>query len=106
MDRLPKIGTSEGGWTRNGILQLGVFEGYRPPFWYGLAWWSPMSRMAICYPIPLNWIMWALREIYWFIKVTPRQYNHPLWKEGYKVGRRDAMLLRDCGEKDEDTISV
>lgn len=106
MDKLPKIGTRYGGWCRTGWLQLEVEAGHMLPFWYGLSWWSTMKSVGVCYPIPINWIMWVVREVYWYIKVTPRYYDHPLWKAGYKVGKLDAELIRNCREKYEDTISV
>lgn len=102
MKLLPKIGTWEGGWYRSGVLQMKVHASLRPPWGYGLAWWDFLSREAVCYPIPLNWIMWGLREIYYFLYSTPAHYKHPMWKEGYKVGRRDARLLRDCGNNGEE----
>lgn len=84
---LPKIGTTEGGWSRVGWLRVDVHNGYESPTWYGLAYWHPTKAMAVCYPIPLNWVIWALREIYWMLKSTPHHYNHPLWKEGYEAGK-------------------
>lgn len=95
-----KIGETKSGWSRSGILQVRVMEGFMPPILYGLAWWDFHSRWAVCYPIPLNWIMWALREFYYLLYSTPQHYKHPLWKEGYETGRRDARLLRDCDDKE------
>ena len=88
MAKLLKIGETSGGWTRTGILQVEVHFACVTPFWYGVAWHDPMRMMSVCYPIPLNWAAWAIREVYWFLKVAPHFQNHPLYKEGFERGRK------------------
>lgn len=105
MNKLPKIGTTEGGWSRTGWLQLEIQQGYISPFWYGLAWWHPMKMVAVCYPIPINWVMWGLREIYFILRHAPSYTHHRLWKagfdSGYKLGLSLGKLYNEVVNKDE-----
>lgn len=89
MNKLPKIRETRGGtWSRVSLLRIDVSDGFVIPFWFGLAYYDPMSRRAVCYPLFLNWVVWISREIYYRIKNTPIK-GYGTWNDGYQTAIRD-----------------
>lgn len=64
----------------------------RLPRFYGFAWYDFPSRREVCYPIPLNWLAWAIRAVYWKLAVTPTT-------EAEKVLHRAEVEGREKGHK-------
>lgn len=86
MNKLPKIGeTQYVGWTRVSFLRIDISQGYIIPFGFGLSYWSPQSGRGVCYPIPLNWIVWVSREIYYRLQSVPER-GYGTWHDGYVAG--------------------
>lgn len=89
MNKLPKIGETQGGsWTRVNFLRVDVSEGFIIPFWFGLAYYDPMSRRGVCYPLVLNWVVWISREVYYKIRNTPIK-GYGTWYDGYQKALKD-----------------
>lgn len=44
-----------------------VSEGNILPWGYGRAWWDHYRDYAICYPIPLNYLLGMVRKVYFFL---------------------------------------
>src|SRR5688572_17484180 len=95
----PKIGKTLGGWDRVGILRIDVHKAYQFPPFYGLAYVRWNCDKAVCYPIPLNWLVWILYNIWERLKVTPRSlesiaYNQG-FREGYGSGYSEGINIRN-----------
>jgi hypothetical protein len=69
------------------------------PIGYGVAYIDGYRTKAICYPIPLNWIVWFLRELYFLLVVTPQTLDNRYWNQGYNQAVED--MNRDMRIKDE-----
>lgn len=77
-------------------------EGEYAPWGYGMGYFDYSSGRLVLYPIPLNWIIWAFREIYFRLMVTPigiqktigtQQYADGWvhgYHEGFEEGKREA----------------
>ena len=79
-----------------------VREGNIMPRGYGVAWFSPVSPHAICYPVPLNVILGLLRRTYIYLREGPQTSDVELLKAAtadlYKENdelRKLAIDLRD-----------
>lgn len=70
-----------------------------PPL-YGVAWFDPYKRVAICFPIPINWIIAGARNLYWALLIPPdikektlsNRYNEG-WSTGYSEGYKRGRLM-------------
>lgn len=71
-----------------GWLRIDVSESCESPKFYGLAYWDFMRRYAVCYPIPLNWVVWIGRELWFRIKSTPMGIEEKSYKLGIEKGRK------------------
>ena len=45
------------------MLAKRIREGERYPRGYGLAWFDVTMLQGVCYPVPLNWVVWVWRGI-------------------------------------------
>lgn len=50
------------------ITDRAIFEGETMPPFYGIAYRDIAMRQAICYPIPLNWLVRWGRELYFALR--------------------------------------
>ena len=80
------------------------------PRFYGFAWYDHPRRCEVIYPIPLNWIVWALRAIHWRLAFPPEAKIDKLYQEamqrghtngfntGFKAGHEQGFAkgLKDC----------
>jgi hypothetical protein len=80
------------------ISKLEYADGARLPWWCGVAYWRWDAQVAVCLPIPLNILVGAARDTYFWLKATRR----PGWvdrqlqavmergrTEGYARGLKD-----------------
>lgn len=80
-------------------LEKWVRQGQMLPFGYGIAWYRSEDHVAICYPVPINWIIWILRELWIRLIITPKGYVYSVgkqqyadgWIHGYYEGRREIL---------------
>lgn len=77
------------------ILKRELLQNRSVPKGYGLAYYQPDRLIAVCYPIPLNLIVRALRDFYWWIFAGcwRSKYEREILKAerfGYERGREDA----------------
>jgi hypothetical protein len=80
------------------VLKRIIPEGEVLPFMYGIAWTDIYSRRMVAYPIPLNFIIGFLREIYWRLQCGMRRTKFQAmidesakmhYRRGYEEGFRD-----------------
>lgn len=81
-----------------GLLVL-IEEGGEFPRGYGIAWRDPVKLRAWCAPIPLNWLLWALREAWLRLQRPPeggeaerRHINGRLFASNAELAKRCAVL--------------
>lgn len=68
------------------------------PFGYGFAYHLDYKNIAVCYPIPLNWLIGWFMEITWYLARGPISMIHHeqsamrqrAFREGYCEGYSDA----------------
>jgi len=94
MDKLPKIGEYASGWERVSFLQVDVSQACRTPWGYGVAYWRGDCFKVVCYPIPINWIVWAMMNIYWKLQNPPQTYL-----DAYQRGWNAAIDFREAEDK-------
>ena len=76
-----------------------VKEGERFPRGYRLAYYDPCCDVAICYPLPFNWIVGWTRQIYYALQKGPRdrldaafaKKASAMWNSGYEIGHRNGL---------------
>ncbi len=67
--------------------------------WYwGLAYHDHIRRVAVCYIIPLNWIVWIFREIHWKLRSTPPSTFDKMYSTIYQKGWDDALKYKRANE--------
>ena len=53
------------------MLQIRIRENERTPALYRIAWYDYCCRRAVCYPLGIHWIAWAIRACWhWTYKQT------------------------------------
>lgn len=80
------------------ITGLQLAQGEMIPRWYGIAYYSPYSDHAICYPIPVNLIVRWLRNLLWAMK----RGKEDALSEAYRRGRTD---LRSAEERESQRVA-
>ena len=76
-------------------LSKTVLKGDLIPRGYGCAYYVSHTHAAVFYPIPLNWFIGWLREVWWFLMIGPRDRAYETdtaaeslgFARGYKCGR-------------------
>ena len=68
------------------ISYMTIEDGERIPRFYGIAWRDHSRCVYVCYPLPFNWIAWALREVLFRLKQTPKTR----YDKAYSLGRQAA----------------
>lgn len=63
-------------------------EGARIPRFYGLAWRDHARCEVVVYPMPINWLAWALREVFYRLKQTPKTREDKAYSLGHRAGTR------------------
>lgn len=74
-------------------------KGEELPRFYGLAYWDVIKDETVCCPIPLNWIVWLIRETWIRICITPpskkdgwaKEWWQKGWDEGRRQGKREGI---------------
>ena len=74
-------------------------EGERAPFWWGRSYYDPLTNEVICHPIPLNWIVALVRDLYWRVSkgyraVWERQLSKALsdeYRRGLATGEKSGI---------------
>jgi len=78
------------------ISRLKLAEYEAMPRWYGLAYWDFPRAEAICYPIPLNLIVRAIRLFYFRLAIglfSPKfekrwlETLHKAERRGWEIGK-------------------
>jgi hypothetical protein len=95
MDKLPKIGEQISGWERVGWLRVDVGQAYITPWGYGVAYWRWDCDKVVCYPTPINWLVWIFREIYLYLVSTPYGIEHRSYRMGYADGLEMRQRLEE-----------
>jgi hypothetical protein len=57
--------------SRRGLRREVSHGGMVPPGWQ-MAWYEPRRRIGVYYPSPLHWVLRALREIFYRLRVAVR----------------------------------
>lgn len=65
-----------------------VGSGEQIPRWYGVAWFAHDERVAVCYPIPLNWLAGWSRRAHHALVWGPRDPLTESFDRGLAQGRR------------------
>ena len=66
-----------------------IGQGTIIPAWYGVAWKEWQSNQAVCFPLGLNLIAAAVRNLYYTVKFAGRMVpENP--RDAYAQGLRDA----------------
>lgn len=77
-------------------LKKYVSQGETLPRFYGVAWRDYARLQAVCYPIPLNWLVFILREIYFLIAYLPKapreKFESRVFSAGFEEGRKIGRL--------------
>jgi len=94
VDKFLKVGEYSNGWSREGILRVEVDMGYRLPWGYGLSYYRYDCAKGVCYPLIINWIVWALREIYLIFLSAP---NRGIERKSYELGIKEGRKMAEDG---------
>ena len=87
-------------------LQLRELE--NKPKWYGKCYRDWANDYCICYPVPLNWVIKAIREVSFWLRYPPwldRFERESLiirdkaWYEGYQFGVQAVKLNEEIEDK-------
>lgn len=62
------------------------------PWYYGLCYPRDFGRWYVCYPVPLNWIVWVSIEIWARVRSTPGGILEKAYRQGYEQGKIDGNL--------------
>lgn len=65
-----------------------IHRGEMIPRFYGVAYHDYPRRVAICYPIPLNWLIRWGRDLYFFLSNAARDDQI---SQAYKAGFNDGV---------------
>jgi hypothetical protein len=80
------------------FLSKRLKENERLPKGYGVSYFLLAEGVAICHPIPLNWIVRGLMSFYWFLSFPKaskwenelREWGSKQFQEGFLKGRSNA----------------
>ena len=85
-----------------------IGEGEVIPRGYGVAWYEPALFYRICYPIPINLVIHAVREAHWqIIRRLKRPFGmrerwlRQVFRKGYALGYTEG---RAAGERHADNL--
>ncbi len=90
-----------------------ITEGALIPKGYGIAYWETGRDVAVCYPLPFNFVVSTARAIYRRLVVptlcydrytkeilqTRRKGYDKGWKAGYAIGYRDGAGRKPAKEE-------
>lgn len=79
------------GWERVGWLRVDVSQGFEIPWGYGLSYQRWDCGKSVCYPLPINWLVWIVREMWLRIKSVPQGIEHKSYITGLHVGYKDGF---------------
>lgn len=68
------------------ITQKRLRSGERLPRGYGLAYYEDLYMEAVCYPVPINWVVWTIRELWTRLRCTPQSAVDQARARGYAEG--------------------
>lgn len=60
--------------------------GVKEPWYWGFSYIDYISAHSVLYIIPINWIVWIVREIYYKLRFTPSSYTDKAYQKGYSDG--------------------
>ena len=73
------------------MLRALVPEGQRLPPFYGIAWIQAETMLAVCYPLPLNWLAAFFRDVRFFLKRGPH-FRADAYLTGFRKGMDEERL--------------
>ena len=65
------------------------------PWYWGVAYVDHLSAHAVFYIIPLNWIVWIFREIYFKSRFTPQDTLERTYLKGFQDGFHQGCELNE-----------
>lgn len=72
------------------VIREETLVGQELPRFYGVAWYDNVKRVAVCYPVPFNWLMWLGREVWLMLIRTPETkraaHERELMNKARKIG--------------------
>lgn len=71
------------------VTGMKLAEGYRLPWYMGVAYYSPCSDHFICYPVPINLLVRWSRNAWWALKAGKHDALSKAYQDGRKVGRAE-----------------
>jgi len=70
-----------------------VVQGYLIPAGYGVAWFDYRRGCGIAFPVPLNWLAWAIRLAWWRARLAPGNLSlvEAAYLRGFREGHAQAQ---------------
>lgn len=93
-------------WSENiraGLIHRDVSELEIIPWWMGIAYRRWECLQTVCYVVPLNWVVYLLREVWWRLKRPGGEHLQDLaaYKAGYEKGFQTGLRRQVIEEFEE-----
>ena len=77
-----------------------IAKGQRFPRGYGFAWYDFILDVRLAYPIPFNWILRWIRDLYFLLAKGPSDiHEQNIYRAGYHEGCSQIAQAKEAGRK-------